>query len=941
MKIKHYSLGLLALLFSTSWASAQTVPTDNSFRQGKLSNGLTYYLRHNAKEKGIADFYIAQRVGSILEEPRQRGLAHFLEHMAFNGTEHFRGEGGSPGIVPWCETIGVKFGANLNAYTSVDQTVYHLSSVPVTRQGIIDSTLLLLHDWSHALLLTDREIDKERGVIHEEWRTRRAGMATQRMIENVLPIVYRGTKYADCLPIGSMDIVDHFPYNDLRDYYKKWYRPDLQAIIVVGDIDVDQTEQRLRQTFGTIPAPKNAAERVYYPVADNDTLIVATDKDSEQPIMLATLYMKRDVTPDAEKNRVAYLREDYVGRLVTSMLNGRLQELQHQATPPCLSATAHDGEFIVSRTKEAFSIAFGCRQENIRGSFMAAIGEAERARQFGFTKAELERAKAIQTKSANRHYAERNDRRNNYFVRKALGHFLESEPLTSDQTDYDLSNQFGKSVTLAEVNQTAREMISDKNQVLVVYAPDKEGFTLPGNDMLKQYVAEAQAQKLEPYKEETAPTVLMSQKPAAGRIVSEQQQARHGVTKLQLSNGVTVWVKPTDFSKDQISMKFWGEGGESLFPDADAISLKLMGNAIGSAGLGHMDAPTLRKVLASKMVKVSPFVGDAEQGISGGSSVKDMETMFQLIHLYVTALRPDTLAFRGEIDRNRSFLTNREANPQVAYNDSLARIVYGDSPRVRPLKRDMLDKADYGRILQMYREMFSSVSGFNMLLIGNIDLNVLRPLLCEYIASLPASRGNVARKEGPYRHPDVRPGTETHLFTKEMKTPSALVNVVYTFDEAYTPKADMALDLFKRALSIAYTDSVREEQGGTYGVSVETDIDPDSRPHALVKISFRTDPARYEQLMPIVDRQIEWIAKHGPEQSSIDKAKTYLRKAYAQNSINNQYWGYVLENEISHNVDFHTDYLKVLDSTTSADVQRVAQDLLRSKRRLEVTMKSK
>ena len=369
-----------AFLLLAVCLTAQTLPQDPAIRTGKLKNGMTYYIRHNAKEAGLADFYIAQRVGSILEEPRQRGLAHFLEHMAFNGTKHFPGKGKQLGIVPWCETIGVNFGANLNAYTSVDQTVYNISSVPVKREGIIDSCLFILNDWSHYLLLEDKEIDKERGVIHEEWRTRRAGKAVSRLMENAMPYIYKGSKYEDCLPIGSMDIVDNFPYNDLRDYYHKWYRPDLQGIVVVGDIDVDKMEKKVKKLFSKIPMPKDAAERVYYPVSDNDSMIVNIQKDKEQPVVLVHLFMKRNATPDAEKQYEAYVRADYVDGLIGSMLNSRFSELRQQAVPPYMSATGRASAFFISRTKEAFSMSVSCKQENILGGVMTAVAAAERAR---------------------------------------------------------------------------------------------------------------------------------------------------------------------------------------------------------------------------------------------------------------------------------------------------------------------------------------------------------------------------------------------------------------------------------------------------------------------------------------------------------------------------------------------------------------------------------
>ena len=379
--MKKQLLGLFLLSILPASLFAQTVEQDVSIRQGKLKNGLTYYIRHNAKEAGIADFYIAQRVGSILEEPRQRGLAHFLEHMAFNGTKHFPGKGKQLGIVPWCETIGVKFGTNLNAYTSVDQTVYHIGSAPIKREGIIDSCLLVLNDWSQFINLEPKEIDKERGVIHEEWRNRRTGMAMQRMMENVMPKIYKGSKYEDCLPIGNMDIVDNFPYQDLRDYYQKWYRPDLQAIVVVGDFDVDMMERKIQKLFGKIKAHKNPAERIYYPVNDNDKMIVAIEKDKEQPIILGHLYMKSETTPDSEKNSVKYQREDYINGLITYMLNGRLSEKKQVANPPFMSATVKNGAFFVSRTKDAFSLSISCKQDNVLGGVLVAVGEVERARQ--------------------------------------------------------------------------------------------------------------------------------------------------------------------------------------------------------------------------------------------------------------------------------------------------------------------------------------------------------------------------------------------------------------------------------------------------------------------------------------------------------------------------------------------------------------------------------
>lgn len=941
--MKKNFLWVLFLLLLSLTVSAQALKQDSSFLMGKLKNGLTYYIRHNAKEPGIADFYIAQRVGSILEEPRQRGLAHFLEHMAFNGTTNFRGDGKSPGIVPWCESVGVKFGANLNAYTSVDQTVYNISAVPVKREAVLDSAMLILHDWSHDLLLTDKEIDKERGVIHEEWRTRRAGKATQRMLERVLPVIYQGTKYEDCLPIGSMDIVDNFPYKNLRDYYKKWYRPDLQAVIVVGDIHPAEVEAKIKRLFGTIPCPKQAVERVYYPVTDNDRMIVTTDCDREQPIMLANLYMKHDAVPNGQKTTIGYLRNNYIESLIILMLNARLQELQQQAVPPFLSAVAHAGPFLVSRTKDAFWLSFGCRQENVKGSFDAVIGESERARRYGFTESELQRAQDRQLKVAESQYAERHDRLNRYFVNKALQNFLSTEPVITEAYHLELIRQFNHTITLEEVNKTVKSLISDQNQVLVVYAPDKPEFKLPTNDMLEQYVLKAQAKTYEPYNESQLDGKLIPQLPPPGTIVSERT-GLHGTKVLELSNGTTVYIKQTDFSKDRVAMRFWGEGGTSCYPDSDAPNFPFIVSAITDAGVGTFDKNTLRKMLLSKIAVVTPSISDDTQQLSGKSSVKDLKTMLELTYLYFVQPRRDSIAFNGAMDRMNSFLTNREANPQVSYNDSLIAILYGNHPRMQPTKREMLKRVSYNRVWQIYRERFADASMFTMLLVGNVNIDSLRPLLCRYVATLPSSKNNTTTVKltgsKTYLTPNVRNADERRLFKKQMNTSSTLVNIFYTFEEPYTAKSDLALDVLQRVLQMAYIDSIREEKGGTYGVSVSYKLEKDNHPTAMLRITFRTDPAKYDTLIPIVYRQLAHIANRGPNPVSMDKVKKYLLKTYGQNNIDNGYWDYVIYHQLQDGIDFYTGYEQLVRNLTGCEVQQMAKDLLGSHRRIEVIMQS-
>lgn len=936
--MKKQFLSLFLLLLAPASLFAQTVEQDASIRQGKLKNGLTYYIRHNAKEAGLADFYIAQRVGSILEEPRQRGLAHFLEHMAFNGTKHFPGKGKQLGIVPWCETIGVKFGTNLNAYTSVDQTVYHIGSAPIKREGIIDSCLLVLNDWSQFINLEPKEIDKERGVIHEEWRNRRTGMAMQRMMENVLPKIYKGSKYEDCLPIGNMDIVDNFPYQDLRDYYQKWYRPDLQAIVVVGDFDVDMMERKIQKLFGKIKAHKNPAERIYYPVNDNDKMIVAIEKDKEQPIILGHLYMKSETTPDSEKNSVKYQREDYINGLITYMLNGRLSEKKQVANPPFMSATVKNGAFFVSRTKDAFSLSISCKQDNVLGGVSVAVGEVERARQHGFTQSELERAKKLYLNAAERQLKMEKDYKNSHYVSQCVNNFLEGEPILTPTYNLQLVKLFDGEVSLAEVNSQVGEIITDKNQVFIMYGPDKDGFVVPSESEIESTVLAAQQKRYDAYQEEQVPATLMAALPAPGKIVSEKPYGKFGMTEIVLSNGMKVYVKSTDYQADQITMSMRGEGGTSVYGDEDIPNFAFLSGSITEAGVGDFTATRLRKALAGKSLKLAPSITSEGQRITGTSSVKDLETMLQLAHLYFTAPRKDSMAFEGMMNRNLSLLKNRNASSKVVYNDSLSATLYDHNVRMAPVTVEIAKKADYNRIFEIYRERFSDASNFKTVFIGKVDMAQLRPLLCQYLATLPST--HKAEKSNKANVPQIVKKNEVVKFVHKQETPLANVSVFYTANVPFSPKNDLVLDMLTRVLQIAYTDSVREEKGGIYGVGVSFNLEKEDNPNALLRISYKSDPKRYEELNPVIYKQLLNIADYGPVASSMDKVKKYLKKQYGQMAITNDYWSYVIWHQLDDDADFDKDYCKMVDNLTASDVQKMAKELLKQNYRVEVTMLS-
>ena len=645
MKHLFRSLLVAALVLCTGFQQAVAqqmqfppLPVDKNVRIGQLDNGLTYYIRHNKLPENRAEFYIAQKVGSILEEPQQRGLAHFLEHMAFNGTKNFPGDDKGLGIIPWCETVGIKFGTNLNAYTSIDETVYNISNAPIDRPNVLDSCLLILHDWSNFILLKDDEIDKERGVIREEWRSRNSGML--RVYTDLSPAIYLGDKYADCMPIGSIDVINNFPYKDIRDYYHKWYRPDLQGIVIVGDIDVDAVEAKLKAVFADVKKPENPAERTYFPVADNKEPIVAigTDKEVDDPSI--ELYFKQDATPDSEKNNVGYLASQYMVSMITSMLNARLSEITQSANPPFNRAASSYGNFFLSKTKEALNVYASSKADGIEGALKTLLQETERARRFGFTESEYARARANYLQRLESAYNEREKTKHGSYVREYVRNFLDAEPIPGIETEYAMINQLAPNIPVQAMNMVIQQLVPDSNQVVIIAGPEKEGLKYPTKEEVIALLKGMKSLDLKPYVDKVSDEPLMKEAPKGGKIVSEKNGEIYGSTKLVLSNGVTVYIKKTDFKADEIRMKGTSLGGKSLFPDKDALNFAVMDNVIDAGGLGNFSKVDLTKVLAGKKVSVQAGLGATTENVFGTCSPKDFETMMQLTYLCLLYTSP-------------------------------------------------------------------------------------------------------------------------------------------------------------------------------------------------------------------------------------------------------------------------------------------------------------
>lgn len=932
--MKHF-LTIVALFFACNiYAQQGKIDNDNTIRKGILPNGMTYYIRHNAQTKGVADFYIAQKVGSILEEKRQRGLAHFLEHMAFNGTKHFPGNTLQPGIVAWCESVGIKFGANLNAYTSVDQTVYNISAAPVTREGVIDSCLLILNDWSHELLLTDKEIDKERGVIEEEWRTRRSGMAMQRLSEQAMPVIYAGTKYSDCMPIGNIDIVRTFPYNDLRDYYSKWYRPDLQAIIVVGDINEDKIEEKIKKLFAKIPLPQNPAHRIYYPIGNNEKMILYTATDKEQPTVNFTLYMKRDVTPKQERNTIQNYADDYKTNILRMAINDRLEELSRTKNAPFISASVRSGNFFLASTKDAFELSGVLKEGKAIEAIQLLVGEVERARANGITIDELKRGKAEMLSYAENDYNDRSNRRNGEFVEQCVQNFLEETPIIEPEKELEMVRKLDKTVTINDVNALAKTIITNQNQVVTMFGPDKNTFKMPTNSSIENAILKAQKQHYTPYKTQNTLTErLITKLPKPGSIISERTY-KYGYTEFTLSNGLKVYVRPTNFEPDEVNLKLFSLGGKNIYPDSEMPNLTYLMAGATIGGVAQYNDLTLEKMLAGKTATVTPFIDNDTRGMAGTSNVKDTKTLLELVYLYFTQPRKDPQAFKNLMEQQQEFLTNAHVNPMLAYNDTLHKVAYATN-RMASMDKEQLKRVNYNRIMHIYKELFANAANFKLILTGNIDINTLRPLLCQYIATLPSN--NTKETIGTYE-PKLVDGKKTYIFHKKQTTPTAITTIVIKGKMEYNNRNELLMDAIGQLLRIVYTEKVREDKGGTYSVQVSGDLQHHPNDEALLRIAFQTDPQKYNDLIPIVYKELEKMATEGPSQQDLDKVKAYELKVYNQVLRMNNYWEYVLYTDLYNGIDVDTDFRYIVENMTCGDIRTTLRNLIDQNNCIEVTM---
>ena len=933
LRIFVASIALLctALVSMAQQPQMPPIPTDPNVRIGKLENGLTYYIRHNDLPEKRADFYIAQKVGSILEEDNQRGLAHFLEHMCFNGTTNFPGKG----IINWLETIGVKFGQNLNAYTSIDETVYNINNVPVIRDGIVDSCLLILHDWANDLTLAEAEIDNERGVIHEEWRTGQGAM--MRMYEQALPKAFEGSKYGHRLPIGTIEVIDNFPYKALRDYYEAWYRPDQQGIVVVGDIDVDKVEAKIKELFSPIEMPANAPERKYEVVPDNKEQIITIAKDKEQPSTMIYIWHKHPATPNEAKGNIGYMVQGYMYYMISNMMHARLEELRQGANPPFIHAAAGNNDFLLAKTTEAFAGMAVSKDDGIPTAISALVREIERARKFGFTASEYSRAKADYLRGLESAYNERDKMKNNEYVQEYVRHFIDNEPIPGSETEYALMNQLAPNIPVEAINSILPQLIKDENIVINIFGPDKEGMVYPTEAEILDILKMTKAEEITAYEDKVSDEPLLKEIPKAGKIV-KTEAGPFGSTALTLSNGVRVVIKNTDFKADEIRMTAFSPGGTSMFDTKEAIQLRMLNSVAGLGGLGNFSNVDLEKVLAGKKVGISTSVSGLTERVNGSCSPKDFETLMQLVYLSFTAPRMDNDAFESFKQRTKASLANQEANPNTALSDTLNHEMYGDHPLAMRFKAEMVDQIDYKRIMEMYMDRFKEAGDFTFMFVGNINLDEVKPLIETYLGGLPT----INRKENfKDIKMDIRKGAHKNVFEKQMETPKATVINIISGNCKFNPKNYLLMSMLSQTMNMVYLETIREKEGASYGVSAGGQMNCYPKEEAVFQIYFDTDPAKREKMEQIVMAEMQKVAKEGPKPEHLAKVKEFMLKQYTEQIKENGYWLNRLLDYYFNKVDMNTGYEKLVNEITVKDVQKFTKALLKQGNIIEVTMTAK
>ena len=920
--IKLSGILLVSLLISINSLAqvdlTKPAPIDPDIRMGKLKNGLTYFIRKNKEPEKRASYYIIQNVGAILENDDQNGLAHFLEHMAFNGTTHFPDKG----IISGLEKHGVGFGSNINAYTGFDETVYNLSNVPVDAPGLVDSCLLILNDWSHYITLSDKEIDLERGVIAEEWRTSKT--ASRRMMFEVIPVILKDSKYAKRDIIGNIDIIKNFTYNTLRNYYHQWYRPDLQAIAIVGDINVNEVEAKIKALFSGIPVVENPSPRnpVEVPYHKETNFVVAQDKEAPQTSVSVVVLHK---AVPAENRNLKYLRDSHVISLMNSMINTRIGELLQKANPPFVTGSVSFGGYY-ARGYDAFSIGANVRKNEEGKALEAVYTEAERARRFGFTQGELSRAKASILASYENNYRQKDKIDNDSYIGGIQSYFLEGEPLTSIDFDFDFVKQVLNGITPEEVSARFKELMIDENRTIVVQGLEGADIKHLTKQEALDIISKVKNSQLAPYEDKALGESLVNEELKGSKIVKTVPLPQFDAVEWTLGNNTKVIYRKAGYEKDNVLLTAFSFGGVSKLDNNLVLSANLFPQVVQMYGTGQFDNISLQKMLAGKKASVSLALGETTESVSGSSTPKDFEIMMQLLYLRLGHPRFDQVAHDAIIGRYRDYIGNMEKDPNKIESDSISLITTGYNPRTPILTRESIAKITLDDIRKIYTDRFNSADEFTFFIVGNISQDTVMPMVEKYIGSLPSA----GRKETWIDRKVEQPkGKITKEIGFPLTIPKATVFLSFADKMKYSPNNYLGLEVIKGVLDLVFTEKVREDEGGTYGVSVS--LSEQKRPVELAEgtINFDCDPARANDMKAIIYREIGNLMMNGPSQQNLDKTVNNILKTREENKMHNSYWSSVLSRYYSYGINSNdpASYENILKAFTIKDIQNIAVEM--------------
>ncbi len=911
-------LMLIILFANASQAQPFTdpVPVDPEIKTGKLDNGMTYYIRHNSEPENRASFYFIQNVGALLENDDQNGLAHFLEHMAFNGTKHFPDK--ENGIISRLEKHGVAFGYNINAYTSFNETVYNLSDVPVDHPGLTDTCLLVLNDWSDYLLLTEEEIDAERGVIAEEWRTRRT--AQFRMTWEFLPVLLKGSKYAERDIIGDLDIIRNFEYKTLRDFYHNWYRTDLQAIAVVGDFDPDKMEKKVIDIFSKIPPVRKAEPRPFFEVPGHDDMryLLVTDKEAMQHS--ADLYIKLPSVNPTNKN-MSYLREKYIRTLFNSMVRDRINEILQKGIPPFITGSISYSNLI--RGYDALSIGASYKEGEGEKAFRAIYTEAERIKRYGFTAGELQRAKSEMLSEWENYFKQRDKISNDEWAGNIQQNFLINEPLPSVEFEYEKVREIVPSISLEEVSSKGKEWMIDKNRVLYVQGPEGEGIEYLTKEQATAVMESVHNEDIEPYTESESSESLIDYMLPGSKIAKTRNLNDFGAVEWTLGNGAKVIYKKADYEKDNVSVDAFSLGGSSTIDNEYIPEASLLSTLALSYGAGDYDNISLQKMLSGKKVSLSVSLGEIVENISGSAAPKDFETMLQLLYLRFEKPRFDIEAHNALTSRLRAMLQTMNNNPQKVMQDSLSLIMSDYNPRTRILNEEFIDDIEFKKVEEIYKQRFRDADDFTFFIVGNIEEETAKNMAVKYIGSLTSYPDSEKWIDRGVRPPE---GKTEKVIEMPMTVPKATVVISYSDELPYNPGNRLAARVINGILDIIYTETIREEEGGTYGVSTSVSLQQFPVQMANSIFSFDCDPERAKDLKAIIYNEIYRLMNEGPTEEHLEKAVSNILKNRQESRQHNSYWSSALYTYYLSGINYDdpSNYEDILKGFSSEDIRAAA-----------------